>query len=882
MNKKGQIFVIFVTIAVAMTLFTLYNGYEAKYGVEEGKEAQMGISAYAVLNAYQEQEAALTYVDTVSELSFNKALNEVARKGGLANAECGANIYNLLNNENKNCLPKKYEENIENTFKKHFEKRLTYNKLDLITDYDLELTQKKEYSELIGKSKEKVKATITIGGGLKEYSESEEKDTSSEIKDRLKLYEELIQKEAVEHKLRPALIKAIIVQESKGEKHAISETGCAGIMQFCYSTARDYFENEEQIKSIDTVCEKKQISNLINYQCTSDTLNTDPRFNPDLAIPAAAEYLDELIHETFKDKEYGIIFAIASYNGGQGLIKSAIRKSDKNNPKWNEVAFQINEQLIKDKYKGNYWNDKDNREAKVKEIKNYVENVNGYFQTLGGQNLLAKKTLGWIKFEPNFHVIRKYNTTIYEELKKFAKQTIDECKDNVGNCLNEKIASFNQEHKEQIKTMEECEELSQKVFYKFLENTDTCTYNPWHPEGKDCKCQLNEPIGSLGTYSVNFLPEENIAVLTKPVYKWANFSASNKFLFKPKNYVFTYSEAYTGNAYISKKTNNDDLRIEFGGEPLTKIYVNKRGNTHSISGKQATSWWEQTEILWGLIKKGTGSFEDIEILDKRYKKNLPENCIVPKSVFRLCLDTNYELPIFKEKEEKNDEIREKSVKGYGYVQSFDTSLYSWAENQVDTLIANINKALDLFLTATGSLINALAGREIFDTYEEDVEIEYTGSKIKFGLTLIDEVAPPKVENLDVNIDRNLEITLTWNYNKETSDLVVYEVYFSEQEFNQPLEHLKTKVVYSEDALALDKENPNWMDLINSWISDEEFYYETLTPTNNIKYTLTIPSSNLNPPIEPGKEYRFAIVGVDKFQNRITDVSTSSIIIPSTP
>ncbi len=114
-----------------------------------------------------------------------------------------------------------------------------------------------------------------------------------------KVYYDLIDKFAKKLKLDPALIFAIIREESRFDRLAVSPAGAMGLMQLMPNTAKR---------------EAKKISiNLINDR---------DLFEPDKNIYIGAFYLSKLINE-FDN----VVFAIAAYNAGEAVVNSWIREN---------------------------------------------------------------------------------------------------------------------------------------------------------------------------------------------------------------------------------------------------------------------------------------------------------------------------------------------------------------------------------------------------------------------------------------------------------------------------------------------------------------------------------------------------------------------------
>jgi len=168
------------------------------------------------------------------------------------------------------------------------------------------------------------------------------------------------------------LLAAIIHKESTGNPFAISPTGCAGLLQFCYETAQPYF-------STLTLCKN------------GCTLANDDRFNADKSISAGYKFTNSLMSE-FSGKSAQTEFALASYNGGQCIVNKAITATGNTNPSWSEVSQKINEEIIKDCYTkkngeiSEYFDTQNERNQKVIQITDYVEKVMFYYGDLKNYN----------------------------------------------------------------------------------------------------------------------------------------------------------------------------------------------------------------------------------------------------------------------------------------------------------------------------------------------------------------------------------------------------------------------------------------------------------------------------------------------------------------
>ncbi len=138
--------------------------------------------------------------------------------------------------------------------------------------------------------------------------------------------------------IKKSYVVGVMAQESSGNPDAVSPTGCKGLMQFCGSAAKDY--------------------------------NLDDPFDPEEAIRAGVQYLSDLM-KYFKDKGYSDYheFALASYNGGSGVIMNAISATGESDPSWQTVSEHITPDLI------TYFKTTQQKQQKVEEITKYVPGV---------------------------------------------------------------------------------------------------------------------------------------------------------------------------------------------------------------------------------------------------------------------------------------------------------------------------------------------------------------------------------------------------------------------------------------------------------------------------------------------------------------------------
>ena len=105
-------------------------------------------------------------------------------------------------------------------------------------------------------------------------------------------YSGYIRVHAKEHKLDPALMAAVIYQESKFRPRVESSSGAIGLMQLTPSTARG-----------------------IAIRTGGSAFQTSDLYNPEINIRYGAWYLDNLFAKYHDEK-----LVLAAYNAGQGNV----------------------------------------------------------------------------------------------------------------------------------------------------------------------------------------------------------------------------------------------------------------------------------------------------------------------------------------------------------------------------------------------------------------------------------------------------------------------------------------------------------------------------------------------------------------------------------
>ncbi len=174
-----------------------------------------------------------------------------------------------------------------------------------------------------------------------------EKDMTN-LKEIYEKYKSAIDAASVQYSIDKSLLVAFIYVESKGKQYALSCSGAGGVMQFLGSTAKGYnlyvpdYVKVDVVLAPDTKCEGKTAGETMTVPCCSSRVpkeqqccayQSDERFNPSKAIPAAAKYLKSMKDLSLENKkkkdpsswiisndpaseESKLKFAIFHYRGG--------------------------------------------------------------------------------------------------------------------------------------------------------------------------------------------------------------------------------------------------------------------------------------------------------------------------------------------------------------------------------------------------------------------------------------------------------------------------------------------------------------------------------------------------------------------------------------
>ncbi len=158
--------------------------------------------------------------------------------------------------------------------------------------------------------------------------------------------------------LPPSLISAIAYLESWGDAHAESPAGPKGIMQFSEATARAAGLRVVRVTRFKIITERKLVARktgppvrrTIRHRIPYTVTVRDDRFNPERAVPAAANYLSRM-----EIKFGGRDWAVFAYHCGEGCVAELLPLAQaalggKQHPTVAAMFFAANPALHRDLY----------------------------------------------------------------------------------------------------------------------------------------------------------------------------------------------------------------------------------------------------------------------------------------------------------------------------------------------------------------------------------------------------------------------------------------------------------------------------------------------------------------------------------------------------
>jgi hypothetical protein len=354
-------------------------------------------------------------------------------------------------------------------------------------------------------------------------------------------YDTLIQKAAAEHDTSFALVKAIIKQESNFNTNAVSDTGCIGLMQFCYDTAEKYSEIFKKL----TICNcQGSICKIEEKRACSP--GNDDRFDPEKSTDAGAKLIksNEAIFDKYSAKYE---FALAAYNGGPCIIQKAIKATGKNDPSWQEASNAITPDIVKECYTdkdgkiSKYFDEASEREGKVKQIIDYVKIVMENYAIYGGQSADAGDSSGVYTVRPSFEASVNYDFSDYDKIKQGLEKLREICvkggANNIEQCIKDSIAAVSSQTKLSW-SIGSCDKGEKALFYSFIEAYNECFFSL----DNDCYCkaEIHKDETLNGDYKIHLADS---GVYTATIGAYSQELEGHRYYSDISGEVFTDSRA---------------------------------------------------------------------------------------------------------------------------------------------------------------------------------------------------------------------------------------------------------------------------------------------------------------------------------------------------
>src|SRR3989344_4448717 len=465
---------------------------------------------------------------------------------------------------------------------------------------DVKITSSYDEVEII--NEENGDRYVLRGGKFYIPSEKEEEDlTKYKFSEDIK-YGNLIVKYSSIYGLDPALIAAVIEQESNFNQDSIGTSGEVGLMQLMPETAKEV--------GLNPVLEFKipqslngYISELEKLKNKDNKYDTDQRFNPEKNIEGGVKYLNKKLEE-FNENEN---LALAAYNAGTGNIRKncpedytdcpnrkyvddVLNRKDKYQNKFNEVA--IGEESEKDDEEIN-----DELNAKYKEIKikegalcsdypNIYDNYNTFLNKL--------------KENKNSELMSRYAKYMFNDIFDFAKsckskQEHDIITDKFNPLLENLNLVINEEIIQQKTNVNYIEGSSDYYFEKAIEYYRTIVDNHFDPtfNSNAYKAQLK-----ISEIYDNYLNKYDNAIIE---YKKliSLFDIGDSSLYEQKiKFLETRRDYKTDTLNIFEKGNSIILTLydteEAGKGNKATIKVNDESKDYSLEGNVhlgSTEWY---------------------------------------------------------------------------------------------------------------------------------------------------------------------------------------------------------------------------------------------------------------------------------------------------
>ncbi len=572
--KKGQteIFAIFILIFVVIALTSIYIALSYKYegkGVE-GIKKSLGDYQNAIISAFEQRESTLLYVDQSARLSAFYALYNLGEEGGDNNSDCGAYLYYLWNEDGKECYPD-YEARFKAHFNDSFMLYLNNSESGIDSKYNYDLKQEKKF-RIYGIAEDNEDIWVSKNKVITSDYSSQATLVQSKI-ELIETYDDKIEKYSLENAIPAPLIKALIYHESAGKANAKSVADALGLMQIV-PTAGNNFNHE--------FCVDK---------CGfSDDIDENEYFDPEMNICCGTAFLRSKMEQKSKI-EWNCV--------GDQLDKGTHVQTTYDNP------FEVGLRLYNGGACAN-WVDPD-----------YVETIGHYYELYTGTPLVPD-IYGKHSFKSDFTTRIDYNLSVYDTLVDFSKEIIHDCKDNVQNCLNEKIENFNFHN--DITISDGCEDY--QVYYDLIEGIKDCK----NSAEKDCLCDINLDLSSE-TEDVHIIFKGKNISLEEPIYAH-------------EDYKFGYDLSVISDKPSNTRKNKDYMNyyvdVEDDG---VKDYVGIETGMFDSFGSFLTFGYDKKVDDLIIYKDTNGLLTFVKEKDNK------KTCNLAKEKYTLCAKTPYDLTL---------------------------------------------------------------------------------------------------------------------------------------------------------------------------------------------------------------------------------------------
>ncbi|MBU1849293.1 MAG: transglycosylase SLT domain-containing protein [Nanoarchaeota archaeon] len=610
MKKKGQIFVITITIFVFIALTSLFIVLNNKYENKDVTERKIGDYQSAIANAFLETEMILNYLDIAAKKTAYESIEEMGEHTGTESTNCGEYNYNLLNtNKNTNCFGQ-WTQILEGTYEEILEKKLKSDSSKVIFNHDVDISAHSQNPDdliIYGYSKKPQDMIISKTGFISKDTSTGMTTLDSNIQTKIDAYEQFIEKYASEEGIPVPLIKSLIYHESKGWEEANSTANALGLMQIVPFDPKGVMVNHNF--SVKTSCKFTKADTIQEF--TAKNVGKE-YFDPEKNICCGVKFLKEKMEQK-KEVTWNCCGKLTDKG-------TCVRKIYDN-------SYEIGLRLYNGGACGN-WVDPD-----------YVETIGAIYQLYTGVPL-SPENYGTYSFDTNFATSINFNLEVYDEIVVFSENLIKDCTNNVFSCINKQIEDFNKQHETKI-SFGHCEEGGKKVLYDFAENIIDCQ----NAQKDECLCKVNEDYTQetideeslKDNYEIKF-KEEIIAtpIGTNPDKKYilnltshdnitTKFTISDQTFWEPTTYTFEY----------------DTDEYKDG----TVVFEDSSGNLHKLKNFDNLYLYKKGQVFeFATYKNNMLETPTIQPISKEL-----DYCLIPKNKYSFCAKTKYEKPVVKDK-----------------------------------------------------------------------------------------------------------------------------------------------------------------------------------------------------------------------------------------